>query len=81
MTGHELARLLLAHGDNDVRFLVAINDGVSDAPYDMHLAGDPSEFAELDEAYGPGDMVRYDPKSDVIVIRAGVIYTGKSEYE
>lgn len=75
MTSHELARLLLARRDNDVRFLVAINDGDDNSPYDMLLIGDPSEFAELDEVYGSADPVRYDPKSDVVIIRAGVIYT------
>ncbi len=80
MTSHELARLLLARRDNDVRFLVVLDDGESDE-YDIHtVGGRPDDADALMLASGRGPVF-YDEVRDCIVIEAGVVYTGESEDE
>jgi hypothetical protein len=77
LTSHELARALLAKRDNDVRFLVIVDDdprsvrpyfGRLIQPYDCEIAGVADQFGE--------ETVTYDPDADAVVIRTGVLVVG-----
>lgn len=77
MTSHELARLLLARRDNDIRFLVIVDDDPDgDAPYREQLM-EPYAPERMSVLFGE-ETVLYDSDQDCVIIRTGVLVVGES---
>ncbi len=80
MLSHDLARLLLAHRNNDIRVEVLVDDDPA-GERDLH-----AQWVDLRDggtARGswhelPADqVVAYNPDEDVVVIRAGFVVVGE----
>jgi hypothetical protein len=78
-SSHELARLLLARRDNDVRIEVLIDDDPTGASYDTHLVELRCDDTLIDPDLRAGDVVAYHPTSDFVVIRTGAVTTTDPE--
>lgn len=73
MTSHELARLLLAHRDNDIQFIVLV-EGDEDTPPRRYRVD------RYREAMDDGS-VGYDGLMDVVIVEIGPIYVGTGDDE
>lgn len=73
MTSHELARMLLARRDNDVRIRVLIDDDPTCETYRYQLVDLARDDTLLDSDLRAEPAVTYNPADDVVVINAGVI--------
>jgi hypothetical protein len=79
MTSHELSRLLLARRDNDLTFLVHLDDGGTETYQQTTvrlLADDETIDPDL-RADGAREPLYYDSLSDQLIVRLGEIYTGE----
>ena len=75
MLSHDLARELLARRNNDVRIDILVeNNELQIYTTTVELRDSPDVLN--DYKIDPKDVVSYHSKSDFIVIRAGLVYTG-----
>ena len=82
-TSHELARLLLARRDNDLTFVVHLDDGDSES-YQVRavsLLGDDETIDKDLRADGVRQPLLYDSLSDRLVVRLGEVLTGDVDDE
>jgi hypothetical protein len=73
MLSHELARLLLARRDNDVRIEVLLDDDPTGETYRTYMVELRCDDTLLDPDLRSDGAVHYDPRADALVIHAGVV--------
>ena len=78
MLSHDLARILLAHRNNDVRIEVLVDDDPAGerAIRPQWCGLRDSMPAGSGFAVPAGEVVVYDAEDDVLVVRAGVVAVG-----
>lgn len=73
MLSHELAHLLLARRDNDVRIEVLLDDDPTGETYRTYTVELRCDDTLIDSNLRGGEVVCYSPLADATVIRAGCI--------
>lgn len=80
ITSHELARMLLARRDHTLHVEVLVDDSPDpDADTDyVPQTADLRDNEAWSHAVPSGDLLRYDPEDDVLILKAGVILTPRA---